>query len=1099
MFFFLVVSINASFHVFAASCDATESFYKCDDGKQHTIGNKTYNLKNLQKHTFGFAPIYVEKAGTVVDASQITVTGDKSGGISTYGAYAKYGAHLNLKDSNFKNVQALHAENAVIRMRGGSITGSSHAIYALGQSADISLVGVNIVIEPHNLQDVGFVSRLGAKINMVASIVNFNGKGTFSSFYGGRYAFNSTVIKGKGTRKTVIIGEESIDELPGAFDVLQGSNVQLGYSSIELSDMHSFWVKSSAVDVNDKGNFLWDAFSSSNEFKKTDIKIHNGKISVKGKGAHGLYFYGLRPDEWFRMPHSLNEVLLQGKNIIVGKASVQLSETNLIVPEGIAIYSTGDKGFGGVATVELLENTRISGDLLLKTENVSSLLVQASASILKGAIHKEDRSRVDLQLKKGSTWYLTKSKYQDLQEEDAAFSSLSTLSLFDSTVVFEKYFSQDYHTLFIGNQIDNGDNIRASNNIGKTAGVDNVSNKVYRAEGNSQIQMSTFMNNDGSFDSLKTDLILIYGDVGGTTLISMERFQKDSEKKDSEEKVINGDGHQSVSIIQVFGKAKEDSFKLLSNYTAINGFPYQYKLRAYGPSSSSGEADPKNRLVAGEGDFWDFRIESVYVASELDSSKSVSEPTSTVLPPKSEVEMIASEQPTETILPEQSSSIDSSSVPSIVSLSEVSESSETFIPTDSVPTPSTPISPVPPSLPTVSENSSTEQSVPAPVVSVETSTDEVLSSEPSVPVSPSSPDFVPTPSASVETKSSTASDAFDPSSNLPMPLDIQPELGIRAVVPQLPIYLLLPNALFHAGLMDMVAQNKKLETMRNTFQSSWKEDEKTAFFLRAYGGNHHYTSNLSAFEYGYGAELDYNALEAGVLLSEIENLYSRTLFGALGTYGALSLIPQDVEQSKKSGFNKWSLAAYGSLQHDTGFYLDGVLSYGLFKGDVLTLARGKVVALKGKQFSGSFTSGKTFAIGYKGVVFDPQVQVTYQHLQFLQALDVDNIDVDLGKFHRWVGRVGGRLSKMLNVSEEGHVVSFYSKLSYLHSFEDKQFVSFKNDFQLGSFGSSLEAGLGFNARLSSKLFLHGDVIYQRRLKKAGFSGTSFSAELRYIF
>ncbi|WP_034451964.1 autotransporter outer membrane beta-barrel domain-containing protein, partial [Bartonella grahamii] len=94
---------------------------------------------------------------------------------------------------------------------------------------------------------------------------------------------------------------------------------------------------------------------------------------------------------------------------------------------------------------------------------------------------------------------------------------------------------------------------------------------------------------------------------------------------------------------------------------------------------------------------------------------------------------------------------------------------------------------------------------------------------------------------------------------------------------------------------------------------------------------------------------------------------------------------------------------------------------------------------------------------------------------------------------------GGRLSKTLNISEEGRVVSFYSKLSYLHSFEDKRFVSFKNDFQLGFFGSSLEAGLGFNARLSSKLSLYGDINYQHRLTKAGFSGASFSAGLRHLF
>ncbi len=88
--------------------------------------------------------------------------------------------------------------------------------------------------------------------------------------------------------------------------------------------------------------------------------------------------------------------------------------------------------------------------------------------------------------------------------------------------------------------------------------------------------------------------------------------------------------------------------------------------------------------------------------------------------------------------------------------------------------------------------------------------------------------------------------------------------------------------------------------MRNAFHSSWKENEKTAFFLRAYGGSHHYASNLSAFEYGYGAELDYNAFQAGVLLNEIESLYGRTFFGVLGNYGNLSLHPQDVEQSKKA-------------------------------------------------------------------------------------------------------------------------------------------------------------------------------------------------------
>ncbi|WP_246464880.1 autotransporter outer membrane beta-barrel domain-containing protein, partial [Bartonella phoceensis] len=53
--------------------------------------------------------------------------------------------------------------------------------------------------------------------------------------------------------------------------------------------------------------------------------------------------------------------------------------------------------------------------------------------------------------------------------------------------------------------------------------------------------------------------------------------------------------------------------------------------------------------------------------------------------------------------------------------------------------------------------------------------------------------------------------------------------------------------------------------------------------------------------------------------------------------------------------------------------------------------------------------------------------------------------------------------------------------------------------QLGALGSFLEVGLGFNAQLSPKFVLHGDVAYQRRLTKAGFSGASFSGGLRYLF
>ncbi|EJF82573.1 autotransporter outer membrane beta-barrel domain-containing protein [Candidatus Bartonella washoeensis] len=325
------------------------------------------------------------------------------------------------------------------------------------------------------------------------------------------------------------------------------------------------------------------------------------------------------------------------------------------------------------------------------------------------------------------------------------------------------------------------------------------------------------------------------------------------------------------------------------------------------------------------------------------------------------------------------------------------------------------------------------------------------------------------------------------------------EDGVKAVVPQVPTYLLLPNSVFHAGLMDVSNQNKQLELLRATSNGMVEVRENPALYLRSYSGSYRYASDLSSLEYGYKGDLNYNGVEAGILLQTIENADSAISFGAMGSYGKLSLQPVDVDQSQKSAFDKWTATAYGTMQHNAGFYVDGLLSYGLFKGDVLTLARGKTATLKGNPFSASLTGGKTFATGYKGFFIDPQVQVVYQHLQFDKAHDVDNFDIETGKLDQWVARVGGRLIKTPTGSEGMNAVSFYGKLHLAHGFGGKKSVHFKDAFQLGAFGSSLETGFGLNARLSQNFAFHGDLVYQHKLSKGGFSGISFSGGLRYRF
>ncbi|WP_409360959.1 autotransporter outer membrane beta-barrel domain-containing protein [Bartonella heixiaziensis] len=1362
--FFPIVVVSANSNASRVSCDSEAQFYTCSDGKKHVIKNKTYDFLNASKGK-SVSAIYVGKQGTIVNASRITVTGSNPDEISQYGAFVKDSGKLILTDSNFKDTPGLRALNGVIQMNDGKIEGTSHAIYASGKETDIALVRVNVEIKPDNLnaKGIGIVSGLDAFVRMSGGTVTFNEIGAFSTKFGGKYLLDTMKVEGKGEKYTAIVDNENVDKLPEAFDISQGGAVHLRDSSILLTDMHGFLITNFLGYAYENGKLI-QSYGSSDEFKKTNINIERSNISVHGMGVHGLYFDTLDSDRWADMLNIDDKKRSETEKIVLGTASVYLSKTSLTVPDGIAIYATGPDGLGAEATLELSEGTRISGDLLFKAQYDSFITVKASDTTLTGDIRVEDTSTVDLELTRGSTWYLTQSKYyliqsknEDSQEGISIDTSVSYISLSDSTIVFNSI-SNNYQTLRIGKKtiIDDIDDISKQGELIALYGL--VLKDAYSAQGNSRIKLGAFLNDDGSFDTQKVDRILIYGDVSGeTTLLQVEGFSEKSKKE------VRDKGSESVSLVQVSGYACEDSFQLASGYVTIGSFPYQYHLRAYGPSSSSGKADPKNRLVAGNGDFWDFRLEGIYVSSKVDSSETKTiEPVHTDLtstpstPPFVEVSLPSSPPvdstsvpllstdtvetshiesiptPSDSVTPpplapmpeppmpsapptissdESSFSTELSStegistpVPTVFSTPPSSESSVPSAPVDlkSIPSPSTSVetlpkqsmpaspsdlarsfsvepvlelsSPVenshiesisapsdsvtPPSLapmpelpmpsapPTVSSDElsfSTELSsmegistpvptvsstplsseslvpsapvdlkpIPSPSVSVETLPKQSMpaspsdlvrsfpvepmlelsapvtsspfelsvpstsvSSEPSASVlsksvEPSSKDPAPTPpspavtpasslsapselgdpsstgsvptplptptdpsasesSASVDSSASpppvvtqtpTPSELSDPSDPIPtdpvptppvpveptpvvfvpVRLDIQPEPRIRAVVPQLPTYLLLPNALFHTGLMDLASQNKKLKAMRSFSGGFLKSDENPAFFIRGYSGSYHYASNLSAFEYGYGAELDYSALEAGVLLKEIESSESCIFFGVTGTYGNLSLHPLNVEQSKKSPFDKWSVAAYGSLQHDAGFYMDGLLSYGLFRGDVFTLARGKVATLKGKQSSAFLTSGKTFAIGRNGFVFDPQLQLIYQHLQFDGVRDIDSLDVDMGKFNQWMARAGGRLTKFLAPFEEGRVISFYGKLYLMRSFEDRQFVSFKNDFQLGDFGSSLEAGLGFNAKLSSEFVLHGDINYQHRLTKAGFSGMSFSGRLQYYF
>ncbi|WP_375664605.1 autotransporter outer membrane beta-barrel domain-containing protein [Bartonella sp. CL162QHHD] len=920
----------------SSTCDATQDNgekgaqtpYSCSDGKSHTVTNLTLKAKDKTQHS-----MHAQNENTVIKLENATIMGgddNKSNvDLTKLQAVSAVLAEDNAKVVLEKNstitssVIGLEAQNGgKVMMTGGSV--NAHYVGALaGSGSSVNLKDTRINVTG-DLAVAGLVSQAG-KVSMDSGAITLEKGVAVRSEAGGSVELDKVNITAKKGQ-----GKLDFADNFGRAALLLSDNASVVFKNGSIvTDAHALWIMKSDDQVVETGS---SRGRRSSEVRPTmnHANIESSTVRVEGDGVYGIYFDGLIQKEESQQNRSKDlatektnvvkrsTVSKQEKTPIGVTGAISLKKTDFEVANGIAIY-----GNNSVGHVSLENKTTLAGDLLLRAENGSNISVSVDSSIVKGDVRIDKSSYAKLNLANSSQWILKTSTQKNLGTLDLGCgdSCISFVSLVNSAINFAPSESEGkYQTLHIGN--------------GK--GI------VYAAQGDAVIYLNARLNPRDPSDQQVTDRLVIHGDVSGKTKIHVRGDAGNVGDGKANAKIAH-----TVSIIQVYGQAKKDSFQLDGNYVALRNSPYKYTLRAYGPEATSKQEHVQQKFVKDGGEFWNFRLENQYVKSVGSAA-----------------------------LPEQ---------------------------------------------------------------------------------------------------------------------------FVRSVVPQVPTYLVLPNSVFHAGLMDISNQNKQLETLRMTSTGMVEVRENPALYLRGYGGSYRYASDLSALEYGYDGDLSYNGVEAGVLLQAIENADSAISFGVMGTYGKLSLQPLNVEQSQKSAFDKWTATVYGSMQHNAGFYVDGLLSYGLFKGDVLTLARGKTATLKGNPLSVSLVGGQTIATGYKGFVFDPQVQVVYQHLQFNKACDIDNFDIEMGNLNQWVARVGGRLTKIPTGSEGVNAIAFYGKLYLAHGFEGKQSVHFNDAFKLGAFGSSIEAGLGFNAKLLPQFSLHADILYQHKLNKAGFSGTSFSGGVRYQF
>ncbi|WP_375693362.1 autotransporter outer membrane beta-barrel domain-containing protein [Bartonella sp. AP23HLJMH] len=802
----------------------------------------------------------------------------------------------------------LNAENSgAITMTGGTVTAANMAVFAKN--------GGHIKVTDVALTTM-YGNGYGAATTDPNSLIELYGKTTIDNAVTGLDAENSG---------TIIMTGGTVTATTMALFAMNGGHIKVTDVALTTMDGNGYGAAASnpysLIELH--GNTaISNTFIGLYAENGGTIKMNGGTVAAKGSA------FVVKNSGYIDVTNV--SATAENSGIIFDKSeddnALEINLTNTKIRTENSIGINADQSIG----IANLKNSEISADILLAAkastkENNFAFTLNANHSVLKGRAKIAENRTVRFDLTNKTTWILkTSTKETDddgklLAIAQRSRSDISVLNLNDSSIVFNGPVEDHYHTLHVGSGIP-------------------TTLAVYNAFGEAEIHFNAIWSDGVAIDAQKTDRLLIHGDVAGTTTVYVKSISGDKESVENASPPSNIGG---LSLIQVSGEAKEDSFKLKNGYTTIGGTPYKYTLTAYGPVSSYGKANANQNLFdEKDKDFWDFRLQ---------------------------------------------------------------------------------------------------------------------------------PEF------------------FDPDSK------------VRAVVPQMASYLVMPNALFYTGLADMAKQNALLANMRTTVLGEQK-NLKNSFFLSTYGGTGTLSSKRGPLKYGYGADIRYAAIQGGVALTTLEGHRTTTHLGLLGTYGRLSFTPKEMQDASKSTLDKWSLTAYGSVQHDSGFYIDTLLSYGIIKGDITNAIIGKTAKLNNvKMLSISTTVGKQFSTGMEGLTFEPQIQLAYQHLMFDTIEDADNLKIDMNNPSQWLIRVGGRLTKTIMTTENGPAISFYGKANLIKTFGDDGTIQIGRDFDLDPMGTAIEGGVGINAQLSHNFSLYGDVSYRQKLQKTGISGASFSGGIRYQF
>ncbi|WP_375653358.1 autotransporter outer membrane beta-barrel domain-containing protein, partial [Bartonella sp. MR110HLJHH] len=589
----------------------------------------------------------------------VTISSGKNDAPLIAGIAADKNSTVALKDVTVTNANTGISANdhSTITVSGGSVTAEGIALYATnGGQIDVTNValtaeegaranGTNSVIELHGKTtlknaSVGLSAIDGGKIASNESLtivgreaivamsvaigvwadnanseINLNGKTTLEKVVTGLVASDGgkifskdiTIIgadpKDNDTEERINVGVKTNDidsrvELKGKTII---EKVNVGLSAFDGSTIKLINVPANAQNSE----------NSKIEAKEVALLVEGGgQIDVTNvsatAGIAGLQFVVIsNPD-----PDESDDLEKHQSN------AINLTNTKLSADNGAGIFITAfsDPDITENADLSIgkvnLTNSEIHADVLLgdgifskedeswNNENVNiisngTFTLSADQSILEGRANIAKNRNVHFDLKNNTQWILKNSAHEtddDGQLIDIAQrsrSDISTLNLDNSSIIFNGPTEEHYHTLHIGS--------------GKPD-----TQEVYKASGDAKIYFNIAWSDGVASADQKTDRLLIHGDVSGNTTVYIK---SDSGDKNSVVNAADPSNIGGLSLIQVSGKAQENSFKLANGYTTRGRLPYKYTLTAYGPASSHGQADIAQNLFDEKNEnFWDFRL-----------------------------------------------------------------------------------------------------------------------------------------------------------------------------------------------------------------------------------------------------------------------------------------------------------------------------------------------------------------------------------------------------------------------------------------------------------------------------------------------------------